>query len=93
VVLSACDTGVVDPESSDSVSALGKAFMEAGAKRVVMTLWKISDAKTVDFMKKFYSEVLKGKDYSQALRSAKVSMIKEGSLPYHWAGFILMGEE
>ena len=51
VVLSACQTGVVDINSTDSVSGLSKAFIQAGAKDIVMSLWSVDDQATKDLMK------------------------------------------
>jgi len=88
VVLSACDTGVVDLRSTDNVSALNKSFLLAGAKSVVATLWEINDKETVEFMKLFYKEYLKTKNASKALRNAKMKFIKEYKSSVYWAPFV-----
>jgi CHAT domain-containing protein len=89
VVLSACETGVVDINSTDSVSGLSKAFIQAGAKDIVMSLWSVSDEKTKDLMSLFYRKIKENKPYSEALRDAKLKMIEQH--PFYWAGFVVSG--
>lgn len=54
VVLSACETGVVSPRDTYGVAALPKTFIQAGAKNVMMSLWKVDDVSTVRLMREFY---------------------------------------
>ncbi len=91
VVLSACETGVVDINSTQSVSSLAKAFIQAGAKDIVMSLWSVNDKATKDLMGSFYKNIKEGNSYSQALKEAKIKMIKQNFNPYYWAGFVLSG--
>ena len=51
VVLSACQTAEVDPNSSESVSGLNKAFIQAGANSVIMSLWAVADKETMELMR------------------------------------------
>jgi CHAT domain-containing protein len=91
VVLSACETGLMNVNSSDSVSGLSKAFIQAGAKNIVVSLWSVSDMGTKDLMILFYEEIHKGISYSQALKNAKLNMIKNGVPVFIWSPFILNG--
>jgi CHAT domain-containing protein len=91
VVLSACNTGVVDLNSTDTVSGLSKAFIQAGAKDIVMSLWSVNDQATKDLMSGFYRQMQKHESYEQALREAKLKMIRQGMHPFFWAPFILSG--
>jgi len=91
VVLSACETGVIDVNSTESVSGLSKAFIQAGAKNIVMSLWSVADNETMQLMKGFYQEVKKKQPYSEALRNSKLKMIKEDLHPFYWAAFIISG--
>jgi len=96
VVLSACDTGKVDPNNTNGVSGLTKAFIQAGANNVVMSLWSVADTETLGLMQSFYqaSEDNKHKNkrhYSRALKQSKLAMIKQGLHPYYWAAFVLSG--
>jgi CHAT domain-containing protein len=91
VVLSACETGVVDVNSTDSVSGLNKAFIQAGAKDVVLSLWSVSDQATKALMEYFYTQMQQVSSYAVALKRAKLKMIKRGMHPFFWAPFIVNG--
>jgi len=93
VVLSACRTGQGKMEGSDGVLGLPRIFFYAGAKSVVSTLWGINDRSTVDFMNYFYRGLAEGKSKAQAMRMAKIRMMKSKySHPYYWGAFILNGD-
>ncbi|MBN2825847.1 MAG: CHAT domain-containing protein [Campylobacterales bacterium] len=91
VVLSACDTGLGKIENAEGVVGLPKAFIQAGAKNIIMSLWSVNDAKTATLMKKFYHHLHQDKkqNYIEALRQAKLKMINQH--PYYWSGFVLSG--
>ena len=91
VVLSACETGVVDINSTDSVSGLSKAFIQAGAKDIVMSLWSVNDQATKELMSSFYQEMKQSPSYAKALKAAKLRMIKKDMHPFYWAAFIVSG--
>jgi CHAT domain-containing protein len=91
VVLSACETGVVDIDATDSVSGLSKAFIQAGARDIVMSLWSVNDRATKDLMGSFYQEMKSSLNYAQALKKAKLKMIKEARHPFYWAAFVVSG--
>jgi len=91
VVLSACQTGVVDINSTDSVSGLSKAFIQAGAKDIVMSLWSVDDQATKELMSSFYQEMKEKKNYTKALKAAKLKMIEEGKHPFYWGAFVVSG--
>ncbi|HMC62280.1 MAG TPA: CHAT domain-containing tetratricopeptide repeat protein, partial [Candidatus Solibacter sp.] len=54
VVLSACDTETGKVVEGEGVEGFGKAFLYAGAKSTVTTLWRVDDHATAEFMKQFY---------------------------------------
>jgi len=91
VVLSACDTGVVDINNTDSISGLGKAFIQAGAKDVVMSLWSVDDNATKELMISFYEQIKEKPNYALALKEAKLKMIEEDIHPFYWGGFVVLG--
>ena len=92
VVLSACETGLTSSDSTESLSGLTKAFIEAGARGVVMSLWSVSDKGTKELMENFYQEINAGKGYVKALQEAKIAMIHEKVPPFIWAPFIINGK-
>ncbi len=93
VVLSACETGLGDIESDEGVYGLQRAFKIAGAKYVLMSLWKVNDQTTREFMTEFYSQWLKkGLGIPEAFRNAQHKMkVKYPEEGYHWAGWVLVG--
>jgi CHAT domain-containing protein/Tfp pilus assembly protein PilF len=95
VVLSACQTALGKDIKGEGLIGLTRGFMYAGAPRVVASYWRIDDRATADFMKRFYSSMLKdGLKPAAALRSAQVSMSqdKRWQSPHYWAAFTIQGE-
>ncbi len=94
VVLSACQTGLGKLIAGEGLEGLTRAFMYAGAKRLLVSLWSVDDASTAEFMTGFYNSHLKmGDTPAKALTNAKKSMIsdKKYSAPYFWSPFIMIG--
>jgi CHAT domain-containing protein len=96
VVLSGCRTGLGKEITGEGMLGLTRAFLYAGTKRVVSSLWQVNDAATAELMKRFYQGML-GKERlspASALRSAQVAMweSQRWSFPYYWAAFALQGE-
>jgi CHAT domain-containing protein/Tfp pilus assembly protein PilF len=95
VVLSACDTGSGKIVKGEGLIGLTRGFMYAGAKRVMVSLWAITDESTPDLMVSFYKKIiLEGKRPAEALRAAQIEMWKgdKWKAPHYWAGFVLQGE-
>jgi CHAT domain-containing protein/tetratricopeptide (TPR) repeat protein len=73
VVLSACETGLGEIRTGEGVFGLRRAFMLAGAKTLVMSLWKVTDLATPILMERFYENLLnKGLDRDESLREAQM---------------------
>lgn len=87
VVLSACESGLGDINNSDGVMNLSSAFIQAGARSVIMSLWKIDDEETSILIQDFYDNISKGKTYRKALREAKLKMIDKN--PFYWSSLII----
>lgn len=94
VVLSSCDSGIGRFAGGEGMLALNRAFLYAGARNVVSSLWKVSDVQTKNFMLYFYGALPEGQSYSAALREAKIKMLSDPatSLPRYWSAFMLIGE-
>lgn len=95
VTLSSCQTAVGKEFNGEGMVGLARAFMQAGTKRVVASLWKVDDVATSELMTTFYTEMLvNGVRPAAALRAAQVKMSqqKRWQSPYYWAGFVLQGE-
>jgi CHAT domain-containing protein len=95
VVLSACETGLGKLEQGEGVTGLTRAVMYAGTPAVVVSLWKVDVNGTKDLLVRFYRDMLeKGMSKEEALRQAKLGMIKDGKYasPYFWSPFVMYGE-
>jgi CHAT domain-containing protein len=91
VVLSACETGLGEVLVGEGVFGLRRAFVLAGARSLIMTLWKVSDEETKDLMIDLYKRLLAGKSRAEALREAQLAMKEKNPDPYYWGAFICQG--
>ena len=94
VVLSACRTARGRILAGEGVEGLAGAFFHAGAKSVVASLWDVTDAGTATLMSSFYDHLSNGLSKSDALRAAKLEMLRNPGTapPRYWAPFVLIGE-
>jgi CHAT domain-containing protein len=98
VVLSACETGLGEIVNGEGVYGLQRAFRAAGAKSVLMSLWKVDDLATETLMKNFYKHWLDdGMSKHDALWQAKLDLRNdkahpEWAKPYYWGAFVLIGQ-
>ena len=92
VVLSSCESGGGRYQLGEGIEGFVRAFMYAGCRNVVVSLWDVEDFTSATFMKTFYQNLNHG--YVSALRQAKLEMIKSPRLryrhPYYWAPFVLV---
>ena len=90
VVLSACETGLGDIDGSEGVYGLQRAFKMAGVNIIVMSLWKVPDDETAEFMNLFYSNWIKTNRVKAAFNQAQRTMQKKyKDEPLKWAAFVL----
>jgi len=96
VTLSGCETGLAMSGGGDEQLGLGRAFLAAGARSLVMSLWPVEDAATNEFMQLFYQYLLSGESKTQALRAAQCAFIARSDPihihPYYWGAFRLVGD-
>jgi CHAT domain-containing protein/tetratricopeptide (TPR) repeat protein len=94
VVLSSCESALGKDLGSEGIIGLPRAFLYAGARSVIASLWKVDDDASVTLMKTFYSRLLRGEGPARALQGAQLEMLKKPQLsdPYYWAAFVLEGE-
>lgn len=90
VVLSACHTAR-GKDSMDGILGLQRAFKEAGAKTILMTLWRVNDKATMFFMSAFYKALFAGNSKFDSYKEAQTYVRENYSDdPYYWAPFILL---
>lgn len=95
VVLSACETGIGKEVKGEGVMSLNNAFLQAGARSVVSSLWKVDDAATKDLMTEFYRGMAdESLTAAAALRRAQIKMFNDPRYksPFFWAAFTASGD-
>ena len=96
VTLSACRTAVGKLIMGEGVVGLSRAFIYAGARSTVVSLWNVNDVATAELMKSFYQNLGRGMAKDEALRQAKLALLRNPQRtwhhPYYWAPFVLVGE-
>jgi CHAT domain-containing protein len=94
VTLSGCETALGRRVRGEGVVGLPHAFLAAGARGAVVTLWRIGDRSAADFMEDFYRALRAGRrpaDALTAVRRAWIAKAGAASHPSQWAPFILIG--
>jgi CHAT domain-containing protein len=98
VVLSACSTGQGDIRTGEGVYGLQRALTVAGARSTLLSLWKVDDEATAEFMERFYTRLKAGESRSDAL-AATQKEFRDGTAgnrqwrdPYYWAAWQLVGD-
>ena len=91
VVLSACETGLAEAGNGNEAVGLVRAFLVAGAARVLASQWPVDDAVTALFMAGFYAALCRGLAPAQALRLAQAEVRRDHPHPFYWAAFTLHG--
>jgi len=91
VVLSACETGLGQVQGNEGVYGLQRAFREAGARYLIMSLQGVDDRKTQQLMSLFYEHwLIKKQPIREAFRNAQLAMLSNGDPTYNWASFVLI---
>ncbi|MEW5725302.1 MAG: CHAT domain-containing protein, partial [Thermodesulfobacteriota bacterium] len=97
VVLSACETGAGAVKTGEGVYGLRRAFVQAGTRGLVMSLWAVPDEETRELMVRFYRNVGSGRmNRGQALRRAALEQMKTarerygGANPLFWGAFVYL---
>jgi CHAT domain-containing protein len=91
VVLSACETGLGDLEAGEGVYGLQRAFLVAGAKVLIMSMFKVDDDATQKLMLKFYQKWLNSNNLRQSFIDAKKELRVEYPEPIYWGAFMMIG--
>ena len=74
------------------IDSLARAFQYAGAQSILASLWKVGDTDVAALLPDFYRYLRTGMPKAEALRSAQIDFARSSALPFHWAGFQLIGD-
>jgi CHAT domain-containing protein/Tfp pilus assembly protein PilF len=95
VVLSACETALGTDVRGEGLVGLVRGFMQAGALRVIASLWSVDDQATAYLMSRFYEAIERdGLTPAAALRRAQLQTLRQRrwASPYYWAAFQIQGD-
>ena len=94
VVLSCCYSGRGEIKA-EGVVGIARAFLGAGARSIIASLWELSDEATLEFMKHFYEHLVAGQSASKSLHHAMKWMreSEEFNAVKYWAPFLLIGDD
>jgi tetratricopeptide (TPR) repeat protein len=98
LVLSACESGQVGSLGGEELAGLSQAFLQAGVRSLLVSLWKVNDPATAALMRAFYTVWQeRGADKALALRQAMTQIQQDPqhthwSDPYYWGAFVFVGD-
>jgi CHAT domain len=92
VVLSACRTAGGVLVAGEGVQGLTAPLLQAGARSVVATRWRIADEHAIRMIEPFYDALATGLPVGDALRSAKLAALRRGAPTREWAAFTAVGD-
>ena len=94
VVLSCCHSARGEI-TAEGVVGIARAFLGAGARSVLVSIWALDDDATLDFMKCFYRALVKGVSASESLNQAMNCTRESHKLNEvrHWAPFQIIGDD
>jgi len=103
VALSACNTSgeISRAQNGEGFAGLTRAFMYAGAHKLLVSHWSVETHSTQDFMRRFFAAMSTGDTPYRALKRARKNLRSSyfdiegrkvsGAHPFFWAPFVLVG--
>ena len=93
VTLSACETGIGPQLAGEGIIGLPHAFIEAGARAVIVSLWRVRDPDAERYMVDLYTGIQRGLSPEDAMLAVRKSRLRSNAAqsPARWAAFVLIG--
>jgi CHAT domain-containing protein len=91
VVLSACAPARERGQIGVSVTGLQRSFLLAGARSLVLSLWRVSDTQRQELVEELYRRILGGQAPAAALREVQLALKARHAHPLAWGGLICHG--
>lgn len=93
-VLTGCTSAGAAILDGEGMLGLASGFLSAGVPAVLATLWSVDDQHAARFCQRFYRELAAGRTAAAALSrtQAWIRAQRTTSHPFHWAGYVLVGE-
>lgn len=97
VTLSACQTNFGEHRKGEGIISLARSFSFSGTCNINTSLWNVNDLKTAQLMSSFYKNIKKGNSKDQAMRQAKLKLIRDQDItmhahPFFWGAMIPIGD-
>lgn len=92
VVLSACRGASGEILRGEGVLGLARAFLLAGARSVIASLWPLRDDEAELLVDEFSRQLADGRSLTAALTAARTARIDAGAPPAAWAGLVIIGD-
>lgn len=92
IMLNSCSSGSGEYLQGSGIMGINRALRYAGAKSLALNLWSVNDKIASEFAEAFYEAINQGKDKSEAMRYAKLSLLTKGNAnPHYWGAYMLIG--
>jgi CHAT domain-containing protein len=97
VFLSGCETGLGTGSSTsftpgEDFATLARAFLYAGARSVVATLWRVDDQAAAALATRFYRRLDAGPTAALAIAQRELLADRRYRAPFYWAGYTSAGD-
>jgi len=94
VVLAGCSSGHGRVLAGEGVQGLAHAFLIAGARAVIATLWPVDDDQSAVFLTRFYEHLAGGNTVGSALAATRAELRADPATahPFAWAGYVALGD-
>ena len=89
VALSGCETGLAELRPGQEALGFVRGVLAAGARRMLLTQWKVDDAATEKWFSAFYRRLIEDRSPGQAYRESTLELATQYRHPYYWAAIIL----